>query len=75
MTSTSTINAALETAAKNKVPVIIQFSHGGAAFLAGKSLPNKDYEASALGAILGAEYIRSAAKAYNATVVGSYYFS
>ena len=38
VTSSSTINAVLETAAKLKSPVIIQFSNGGAHFNAGKGL-------------------------------------
>jgi fructose-bisphosphate aldolase class II len=33
---TNTINAVLETAAKVNSPVIIQFSNGGAQFIAGK---------------------------------------
>src|SRR6267154_600712 len=37
---TNTINAVLETAAKVNSPVIIQFSNGGAQFMAGKGMPN-----------------------------------
>ena len=37
-TSTSTINAVLQAARDINSPVIIQFSNGGAAFLAGKAL-------------------------------------
>jgi len=33
---TDSINAVLEAAAKVKAPVIVQFSNGGAAFIAGK---------------------------------------
>ena len=36
----NTINAVLETAAKVNSPVIIQFSNGGAQFIAGKGMPN-----------------------------------
>ena len=36
VTTSSTVNGALETAAKLNSPVIIQFSNGGAQFFAGK---------------------------------------
>lgn len=52
-TSTSTINAALEAAAEAKSPIIIQFSNGGGAFMAGKTLSNKNQEASILGSVAG----------------------
>ena len=35
---TNTINAVIETAAKVGSPVIVQFSNGGAQFIAGKGL-------------------------------------
>ncbi len=35
---TDSINAVLETAAKVKAPVIVQFSNGGASFIAGKGV-------------------------------------
>ncbi|KAJ3151750.1 Fructose-bisphosphate aldolase 1 [Geranomyces variabilis] len=68
-TSTSTINAALEAARDAKSPVIIQFSQGGSAFVAGKGLDNKNQEASILGAVAGAQYIRTVAKAYGIPVM------
>jgi fructose-bisphosphate aldolase class II len=37
---TDSINATLEAAAKVNSPVIIQFSNGGAQFIAGKGMPN-----------------------------------
>lgn len=46
---TNSVNAVLETAAAVKSPVIIQFSHGGAAFFAGKGLSNDAQKASILG--------------------------
>mmetsp|Transcript_5233 Transcript_5233/g.16009 ORF Transcript_5233/g.16009 Transcript_5233/m.16009 type:complete len:363 (+) Transcript_5233:85-1173(+) len=67
-TSTSTINAVLEAAAKADRPIMIQFSEGGSAFFAGKSLPNKNKEASVLGAVAGAHYIRQVAESYGVTV-------
>ena len=65
----STVNAALEAAKKNQSPIIIQFSNGGAAYVAGKSIDNKNQEASILGAVAGAQYVRTVAKAYGVPVV------
>ncbi len=49
--------------------MIIQFSNGGAAFLAGKGISNKDQQASILGAIAGAQHVRLMAKHYGIPVV------
>ncbi|EIE83371.1 fructose-bisphosphate aldolase [Rhizopus delemar RA 99-880] len=68
-TSTSTVNAALEAARDIKSPIIIQFSQGGSAFFAGKGLDNKNQEASIIGAVAGAQYVRAVAKAYGIPVV------
>lgn len=68
-TSTSTCNAVLEAGKTLNRPVIIQFSEGGSAFLAGKSLENKQKQASILGAIAGACYVRSVAPAYGIPVL------
>ncbi|RZJ69851.1 class II fructose-bisphosphate aldolase [Flavobacterium sp.] len=65
----STINGVLETAAKLKAPVIIQFSNGGAAFNAGKGFPNEGQSAAIAGAIAGAKHIHTLAEAYGATVI------
>lgn len=65
----STINAVMETAAKLKAPVIIQFSNGGAAFNAGKGLSNDGQRASILGGVAGAKHIHTLAEAYGATVI------
>jgi fructose-bisphosphate aldolase class II len=51
---TNTINAVLETAAKVNSPVIIQFSNGGAQFIAGKGMPNENLQGNILGGISGA---------------------
>lgn len=64
-----TINGVLETAAKLKAPVIIQFSNGGAGFNAGKGLSNDNQQAAILGAIAGAKHIHTLAEAYGATVI------
>lgn len=65
----SSINGVLETAAKLKAPVIIQFSNGGAAFNAGKGLSNADQNAAIAGAIAGAKHIHTLAELYGATVI------
>lgn len=65
----SSINGVLETAAKLKAPVIIQFSNGGAAFNAGKGLSNADQKAAIAGAIAGAKHIHTLAELYGATVI------
>jgi fructose-bisphosphate aldolase, class II len=65
----SSINGVLETAAKLKAPVIIQFSNGGAAYNAGKGLSNEGQRAAILGAVAGAKHIHTLAEAYGATVI------
>jgi fructose-bisphosphate aldolase class II len=47
---------------------MIQFSEGGSAFFAGKSLPNDKKQASILGAVAGAHYVRAVAPAYGIPV-------
>ena len=69
VTGSSTINGVLETAAKLKAPVIIQFSNGGAAFNAGKGLSNANEKAAIAGGIAGAKHIHTLAEAYGATVI------
>ena len=69
VTGSNTINGVLETAAKLKAPVIIQFSNGGAQFNAGKGLSNDGQQAAILGAIAGAKHIHTLAEAYGATVI------
>lgn len=69
VTGTNTINSVIETAAKIKSPVIIQFSNGGASFFAGKGLDNKNQLASIIGGISGAYHVHLMAKAYGIPVV------
>jgi len=69
VTGSSTINGVLETAAKLKAPVIIQFSNGGAAFNAGKGLSNANEKAAIAGGIAGAKHVHTLAEAYGATVI------
>ncbi|HTM92637.1 MAG TPA: class II fructose-bisphosphate aldolase, partial [Flavisolibacter sp.] len=48
-TGNDTINAALEAAAKVNSPIIIQFSNGGAQFIADKAMPNDKLQANISG--------------------------
>ena len=66
---TDSINATLETAAKVNSPVIIQFSNGGAQFMAGKGMPNDKMQANISGAISGALHVHNVAKYYGVPVV------
>lgn len=70
-TSTSTINSVLEAGKELGRPIMIQFSEGGAAFLAGKALPNDKgkLQASILGAVAGAHFVRAVAPAYGIPVL------
>merc|ERR1711997_1174929 len=68
-TSSSTINAILEAARDIRSPVMIQFSNGGAAFMAGKGIKNTNEKAAILGAIAGAQHVRLMAKHYGVPVV------
>ena len=69
VSNTSTTNAVIETAAKLKAPVIIQFSNGGSLFYAGKGLSNENEKAAILGGISGAKHVHLMAEAYGATVI------
>jgi len=66
---TNTINATLETAAKVNSPVIIQFSNGGAQFVAGKGMPNDALQGNISGGVSGALHIHNVAKYYGVPVV------
>jgi fructose-bisphosphate aldolase class II len=66
---TNTINAAIETAAKVNSPIIIQFSNGGAQFIAGKGMPNDNLQANISGGISGALHIHNVAKHYGVPVI------
>lgn len=67
--TSSTVNAVLEAAAQWKKPIVIQISHGGAAFYSGGSISNEQHQASILGAVLMAQHVHRAAVAYNVPVV------
>jgi len=68
-TGTDTINATLEAAAAVNSPVIVQFSNGGAQFIAGKGMPNDQLQANISGAVSGALHIHNVAKYYGVPVV------
>lgn len=67
--STNTINGVLETAAAVNSPVMIQFSNGGAQFIAGKGLKNDNQKAAIAGSISGAQHVWHMAEKYGATVL------
>ncbi len=66
---TNSLNAVMETAKKVNSPVIIQLSHGGAQFYAGKSLNNDKLQACILGAVSAAQHIHLLAEHYGVTVI------
>jgi len=70
-TSTSAIDSVLAAARELNRPAVIQFSEGGSAFIAGKSLPNEQgvNQASILGAVAGAHFVRAVAPAYGIPVL------
>jgi len=67
--STDTINSVLEGAAMAKSPVIIQFSNGGAQFVAGKGLKLEGQQCAILGAISGAKHVHNVAGYYGVPVI------
>ncbi len=67
--NTDSINAVLEAAAKVKAPVIVQFSNGGAQFVAGKGLKLEGQQTAILGAISGAQHVHTVAEAYGVPVI------
>ncbi len=69
VTSSCTVNAVMEAAAKVNAPVILQFSNGGSMFFAGKGLSNENERAAIAGGISGAKHVHELAKLYGATVI------
>lgn len=66
---TNSVNAVLETAAAVNSPVIIQYSHGGAAFFAGKAIGGDSNRGAILGGISGAQHVHAMAEAYGVPVI------
>src|SRR5262249_16174237 len=62
-------NAAMAAARPANAPIIIQLSHTGSQFFAGKTLDNSKQHASIAGAVAGAHHVRNLAKAYGVPVV------
>ncbi|HYF70421.1 MAG TPA: class II fructose-bisphosphate aldolase [Ohtaekwangia sp.] len=69
VTTSNVINASLEAAKTTRSPIIIQFSNSGSAFFAGKSLDNKQQQASIIGAVSGAKYIHEVSDQYGVPVL------
>ena len=69
VTGTNTINGVMETAKAVNSPVIIQVSHGGAQFYAGKSLDNSNLQACILGAVSAARHVHLLAEHYGVAVI------
>lgn len=67
--SSSSINAALESARANDAPIMIQFSSGGAQFYGGRGLDNSNLQAAIAGAISGAFHVRTMAEQYGVPVI------
>jgi fructose-bisphosphate aldolase class II len=65
----SSANAVLAAARQAQAPVIVQYSHGGGQFNAGKFLDNGSHLASISGSIAGAHHVRLMAEAYGVPVV------
>ncbi len=67
--NSNSINAVLETSASLNSPVIIQFSNGGAQFIAGKGLGNEAQVGAIAGGIAGAHHVWNMASKYGSTVI------
>ena len=65
----NTANAAMAAAKEAKAPVIVQLSHTGSQFYAGKTLDNGQQQASIAGSIAGAHHVRTLAKVYGVPVI------
>lgn len=65
----NSVNAVLETAVAVNAPVILQFSNGGASFMAGKSLNNDGQRSAIAGAVSGAHHVHQVAAMYGARVI------
>ncbi|MCP5158672.1 MAG: class II fructose-bisphosphate aldolase [Gammaproteobacteria bacterium] len=68
VSSSSTINAVLEAAAKNQSDVIVQLSNGGAQFYAGQGMKD-GFKAKVLGAVAAAMHVHLLAEHYGVCVV------
>lgn len=69
VTMSSNVNAVMETARDANAPIILQFSHGGAQFFAGKTLSNANQQSAIAGAIAGAHHVHRLAALYGARII------
>lgn len=69
VTSSSTVNAAMEAAVEMSSPVIIQLSNGGSVFFAGKGLDNEGQKAAVAGAVSAGHHVHQLAEMYGARVI------
>jgi fructose-bisphosphate aldolase class II len=69
VSSSATLNAALEAAKIANMPIIIQFSQGGSVSFVGKGLNLPTIESSVIGAVAGAKYVHQVAKSYGVRVI------
>lgn len=65
----SSVNAALNAAKQANAPIIIQFSHGGSIFNAGKNVDNTGNRAAIAGAVAGAMHVHKMAELYGVGVI------
>ena len=65
----SAANAAMAAARAARAPIVIQMSHTGSQFFAGKSLDNGKQQASIAGSLAGAAHVRALASSYGVPVV------
>jgi len=68
VTSSNTVNAVMEAAARNQADVIVQLSNGGAQFYAGQGMPDS-FQAKVLGAVAAARHVHLLAEHYGVCVV------
>jgi fructose-bisphosphate aldolase class II len=66
---TNSINSCMEAAASYGGPIMVTFSKGGGQFIAGKTVDNKDDQASIAGCIAGALHVRQVAALYGVPVI------
>ncbi len=65
----NSINAAMEAAKEVNSPIIIQFSNGGGAFMAGKAISNEGQASAIAGSIAGAQHVHLMAEKYGIPVI------
>ena len=69
VTTSNTINAALEAASRVNSPIIVQISNGGAVFFPGKGIKLNGHASAILGGLSAAKYINTVAQYYGVPVI------